>query len=73
VTESMKAVSRPLLQQTLQSVTHAKLVQVNFDQALGPLAGAVVNDMAANIAAGKTSPADAANAIQQAYRRATQN
>lgn len=73
VTESMAAVSRPLLQQTLQSVTRAKVVQVNFDQALGPLAGAVVNDMAANIAAGKTSPVEAANAIQQAYRRAALN
>lgn len=73
VTESMKAVSRPILQQTLQSVAHAKLVQVNFDQALGPLAGAVVNDMASNLAAGKASPADAANAIQQAWRRAGLN
>jgi raffinose/stachyose/melibiose transport system substrate-binding protein len=73
VTASMTAVSRPLLQQTLQSVTHAKVVQVNFDQALGPLAGAVVNDMVANIAAGKTSPVEAANAIQQAYRRAALN
>lgn len=73
VTDSMKAVSRPILQQTLQSVTQARLVQVNFDQALGPLAGAVVNDMASNLAAGKTSPADAANAIQQAWRRAAPN
>lgn len=73
VIESMKGVSRPLLQQTLQSVTQAKVVQVNFDQALGPLAGAVVNDMAANIAAGKTTPQDAANAIQQAWRRAALN
>ena len=69
----MKAVGRPLLQQTLQSVTQAKLVQVNFDQALGPLAGAVVNDMAANIAAGKTTPVEAATAIQQAWRRAGLN
>lgn len=73
VTESMKAISRPLLQQTLQSVKQSQLVQVNFDQALGPLAGAVVNDMASNIAAGRTSPADAANAIQQAWRRAAPN
>ena len=73
VTESMKAISRPLLQQTLQSVKQSQLVQVNFDQALGPLAGAVVNDMASNIAAGRTSPADAANAIQQAWRRAASN
>lgn len=73
VTESMKAISRPLLQQTLQNVSQAKVVQVNFDQALGPQAGAVVNDIAANIAAGKMTPAEAANAVQQAWRRAGLN
>jgi raffinose/stachyose/melibiose transport system substrate-binding protein len=49
------------------------VVQVNLDQALGPLAGAVVNDVSADLAAGKTTPADAANAVQQAWKRASQN
>ena len=70
VTESLKAISRPILKQTLQNVAEAKVVQVNLDQALGPLAGAVVNDMATHLAAGKTSPAEAAAAIQRAWRRA---
>jgi raffinose/stachyose/melibiose transport system substrate-binding protein len=73
VTESLKAIHRPILRQTLQNVAQAKVVQVNLDQELGPLAGAVVNDMAASIAVGKTSPAEAAGAIQQAWRRAATN
>jgi hypothetical protein len=48
----------------------AKVVQVNLDQALGSLAGAVVNAVAANLAASKTSPAEAAASIQRAWRRA---
>jgi raffinose/stachyose/melibiose transport system substrate-binding protein len=73
VTESLKAIGRPILQQTLKNVARAKVVQVNLDQALGPLAGAVVNDVSADLAAGKTTPADAANAVQQAWKRASQN
>ena len=43
---------------------------MNLDQALGSLAGAVVNAVAANLAASKTSPAEAAASIQRAWRRA---
>ena len=73
VTESLQAIARPILQQTLKNVARAKVVQVNLDQALGPLAGAVVNDVSADLAAGKTTPSDAANAVQQAWKRASQN
>lgn len=73
VTAAMKAINRPILQSTLRDVAQAKVVQVNLDQALGPLAGAVVNDVATDLAAGKTTPTEAATAVQQAWKRAALN
>lgn len=73
VLDSLEAISRPIQKQTMQSVAQAKVLQVNLDQALGPLAGAVVNDVAAGLAAGRTTPEQAAQSVQQAWRRATMN
>lgn len=61
------AVKRPLLRLVAENVGRSKYHQLFYDQMLGPSVGAVVNDVSADLAAGRVSPADAANKVQQAW------
>ena len=48
----------------------SKYHQIFYDQALGPSVGAVVNDVSADLAAGRMKPTEAAEAVQQAWELA---
>jgi raffinose/stachyose/melibiose transport system substrate-binding protein len=61
------AVKRPLLRLVAENVGRSKYHQLFYDQMLGPSVGAVVNDVSADLAAGRVSPADAAKKVQQAW------
>lgn len=65
-----EAVKRPMLQDVARNVGRSKYHQLFYDQMLGPSVGAVVNDISADLAAGRVSPADAANKVQQAWQLA---
>lgn len=64
------AIKRPILRQLAENVANTKYHQVYYDQMLGPSVGAVVNDISADLAAGRIKPADAAAAVQQAWKQA---
>jgi raffinose/stachyose/melibiose transport system substrate-binding protein len=64
------AVKRPLLRLVAENVGRSKYHQLFYDQMLGPSVGAVVNDVSADLAAGRVSPADAAKKVQQAWQLA---
>lgn len=70
VNGASEAVKRPLLRTVAENVSHSKYHQLFYDQMLGPSVGAVVNDISADLAAGRVSPADAANKVQQAWQQA---
>ena len=65
-----EAVKRPMLQDVARNVGRSQYHQLFYDQMLGPSVGAVVNDVSADLAAGRVSPADAANKVQQAWKQA---
>lgn len=65
-----EALKRPVLRQIGENVARAKNLQLYYDQMLGPAVGAVVNDVSANLAAGRVKPAEAAAAVQQAWKLA---
>jgi raffinose/stachyose/melibiose transport system substrate-binding protein len=52
-----------------QNLAHSKYHQNFLDQTLGPSVGRVVNDSTAEIAGGSMTPADAAKAIQSAWKQ----
>jgi len=70
VNGATEAVKRPLLRMMAENVGRSKYHQLFYDQMLGPSVGAVVNDVSADLAAGRVSPADAANKVQQAWQQA---
>ena len=64
------AIKSPFLRQVAENVAQSRYHQIFYDQALGPAVGAVVNDISADLAAGRTTPAEAAAAVQQAWQLA---
>ena len=67
-TESLK---RPILRQLAENVGKAKYHQVYYDQMLGASVGAVVNDISQALAAGRIKPDAAAQAVQAAWKQAS--
>lgn len=63
------AVKQPILRQMGENVARSPYHQLFYDQMLGPLAGAVVNDVSFDLANGRIKPADAAARVQQAWQR----
>jgi len=62
-------VKLPILRQLGENVARSPYHQLFYDQMLGPSAGAVVNDVCFDLAAGRIKPADAAAKVQQAWLR----
>lgn len=60
---------QPILRQLGENVARSPYHQLFYDQMLGPSAGAVVNDVSFDLAAGRAQPADAAAKVQQAWLR----
>jgi raffinose/stachyose/melibiose transport system substrate-binding protein len=60
-------VQNPLLKDSAVALDQETWHQNFLDQDLGPNVGGVVNDMTMEIVSGSTSPADAAQQIQDAY------
>ena len=69
VNGSTEAIKRPVLRMLAENVGRAKYHQVYYDQMLGASVGAVVNDISQGIAADKIKPADAAAAVQAAWKQ----
>jgi raffinose/stachyose/melibiose transport system substrate-binding protein len=69
VNGTQDAIKRPILRQLADNVARSKYHQLFYDQALGPSVGAVVNDISADLAAGRITPGDAAAAVQAAWKR----
>ena len=67
-TESLK---RPILRQLAENVGKAKYHQVYYDQMLGASVGAVVNDISQALAADRIKPEAAAQAVQAAWKQAS--
>jgi raffinose/stachyose/melibiose transport system substrate-binding protein len=70
VNGATEVVKRPLLRMMAENVGRSKYHQLFYDQMLGPSVGAVVNDISADLAAGRVAPAEAANKVQQAWQLA---
>jgi len=64
------AIKNPILRQLAENVANSKYHQIFYDQMLGPSVGAVVNDISADLAAGRIKPAEAAQAVQDAWQLA---
>ena len=62
-------VKQPLLRVLADNVARSPYHQLFYDQMLGPSVGAVVNDVSADLAAGRILPAEAATKVQQAWLR----
>lgn len=62
------SIKNPFLKHIAENVGKSKYHQIFYDQALGPSVGAVVNDISAELAAGKITPVAAAEAVQQAWQ-----
>ncbi len=69
VAGAREAVKQPILRRQAELLGRSPYHQLFYDQMLGPQAGAVVNDMSFEIAAGRIKPADAAARVQQAWLR----
>jgi raffinose/stachyose/melibiose transport system substrate-binding protein len=59
----------PFMRNIAQNLARSKYHQNFLDQTLGPSVGRVVNDATAEIAGGSMTPADAAQAIQDAWKQ----
>ncbi len=70
VVGTQEAIKNPILRQLAENVAKSKYHQIFYDQALGPSVGAVVNDISAELAAGRMKPTEAAEAVQQAWELA---
>lgn len=70
VNGTQDAIKRPVLRLLAENVAHSGYHQVYYDQMLGPSVGAVVNDISADLASGRLKPAEAAAAVQQAWKLA---
>ncbi|HEX2136089.1 MAG TPA: extracellular solute-binding protein [Microvirga sp.] len=64
------AIKHPILRQLAENVANSKYHQIFYDQMLGPSVGAVVNDISADLAGGRIKPAEAAQAVQEAWQLA---
>jgi raffinose/stachyose/melibiose transport system substrate-binding protein len=67
---TQEALKHPILRQLAGNVARSKYHQIYYDQMLGPSVGAVVNDISADLASGRMKPAEAAEAVQQAWELA---
>jgi len=65
-----EVLKRPMLKDVARNVERSNYHQLFYDQMLGPSVGAVVNDISADLAAGRVAPAEAANKVQQAWQLA---
>ncbi|PVE21399.1 ABC transporter substrate-binding protein [Microvirga sp. KLBC 81] len=70
VVGTQEAIKHPILRQLAENVAKSKYHQIFYDQALGPSVGAVVNDISADLAAGRMKPVEAAESVQQAWELA---
>ncbi len=59
--------ANPVFKQIALNLSKAKYIQNFYDQMLGPSVGRVVNDTSADLAAGKITPAQVGQAIQDAW------
>lgn len=63
-----KDMSNPFLKLNAVNLAASPYHQIFYDQMLGPSVGRVVNDVSTDLAAGTTTPKDAADAIEQARK-----
>ena len=61
------AIKHPILRALAENVAKSNYHQIFYDQMLGPSVGAVVNDISADLAGGRIKPAEAAQAVQEAW------
>src|SRR3954454_21189733 len=59
VVGTQDAIKHPILRQVAENVSKSKYHQLYYDQMLGPSVGAVVNDISADLAAGRMKPTEA--------------
>lgn len=64
------AIKSPFLRRVAENVGKSTYHQIFYDQALGPSVGAVVNDISAELAAGRKTPTQAAQAVNEAWQLA---
>lgn len=64
------AIKSPFLRRVAENVGKSTYHQIFYDQALGPSVGAVVNDISAELASGRKTPVQAAQAVQEAWQLA---
>jgi raffinose/stachyose/melibiose transport system substrate-binding protein len=64
------AIQSPHLRRVAENVGKSGYHQIFYDQALGPSVGQVVNDISAELAAGRITPAKAAESVNQAWQLA---
>lgn len=64
------AIKHPILRQLAENVANSNYHQIFYDQMLGPSVGAVVNDISADLAAGRITPTEAAESVQEAWQLA---
>lgn len=67
VKSTIEQIKDPVTRQVADTLANSTSLQIFFDQDLGPSVGRVVNDISVAVAAGKMSPKDAAQAVQQAW------
>lgn len=67
--EARAALNQPLLQRMAEAVGRSPYHQLFLDQLLGPSAGAVLNDVAADLASQRLTPKAAADRVQDAWRQ----
>jgi raffinose/stachyose/melibiose transport system substrate-binding protein len=61
--------NNPFMRQIADNLAKSKYHQNFYDQSLGPSVGRVVNDVTAEIAGGSMTPAEAAKAVQDAFKQ----
>lgn len=66
--EARAALTQPLLKRMAEAVGRSPYHQLFLDQMLGPSVGAVLNDVAADLASQRLSPREAAARVQEAWR-----
>jgi raffinose/stachyose/melibiose transport system substrate-binding protein len=64
---TVSALQDPFLREIAEHIQQAGWIEIPMDQLLGPDTGRVFNDQAAAVAAGATTPQDAAKAIEDSW------
>jgi raffinose/stachyose/melibiose transport system substrate-binding protein len=59
--------TNPFYKQIASNIANSSYHQLFYDQMLGPAVGLVVNDVSADLAAGNTTPEEAAQTVQEAW------